>query len=155
MAEGLPECYLADHGEYYGMDLTDGRIFAPSGSKEERILAEISPGTLFFSLSERGISAIGIAGREAVPTPVPAWRYRYAKPGERGLSLPLTVILLRVPMSRKELSGILPFPHSGTTGDPGIRLIPVGAGAADRILDAVFLEHPELRKFVGYSAVSG
>ena len=130
--------FLADPGKHYGMDLTDARLYAAPGSREEGYLSGTRSGDLFFCLSEQGISAVCIAVGEAYRSPAPAWRYRNATPGERGLSLKVTTVLIRDPAKKEEFAGILPdLPRAGA-GDAGIRLIPLGAKAAHAVIDRLF-----------------
>lgn len=152
MADRKPRFFLADHGEHYGMDLTDGRIYAAPGSREEQTVAGMHPGDRVFSLSDRGLSALGIAAGEPCRTPAPAWRYQYAKPGERGLSLRLKPLFLAVPLSRETLEKILPIPTRKEAAEPGIRLIPVGQDEAERILTALLEQNPELSDRIAVSS---
>ena len=91
-------CYLFRNGLFFGMDMTAGILFSGENTPVGKLLCGVRSGDLFFCCSPDGVAAVGIARKEAFRTPFPAWRYRDAKPGERGLTVDLDVILLARPI---------------------------------------------------------
>lgn len=97
-----PKCFLVNHGEFYGKEITYGMIFASGRDAEAcKLIETVRPGDLFFHLSSSGISALGRATSMPLCVPFPSWRYRECRPGERGSTVKTEVFLLPAPVPVK------------------------------------------------------
>lgn len=102
----VPTCFLVDHGDFYGKEITNGILFVSDRQTGERKLIEtVRPGNLFFHCSPSGLSALSRATTMPLRVPFPFWRCREGKPGDRGYAVETEVFLLPRPMEAVERSG--------------------------------------------------
>ena len=127
----MPKCFLVDHGEFYGKEVTNGIVFVSGHDCAERELMEsVRPGDLFFHLSISGLAAIGRAVSSPQRVSFPFWRYRECNPGELGYAAEEEIFLLPRPLeTASEHSGYL----SLLTGE-----------RAERFLRQILQAEPEL-----------
>ncbi len=98
--QAAPQCFLFDHGEFYGQEVLHGLIFVSERqSAELELLRAVRPGDLLLHCSPRGISAVGRALSPARCVPVPYWRRRAFRPGERGYAVASEFCLLPAPVA--------------------------------------------------------
>ena len=105
MGSCTPKWFLADHGEFYGKEILNGFVFVPDrDSAGQNAMETVASGDLFLHLSPSGISAIGRANSAPHRVPVPFWRRRKSKLGERGYAVEVQIFLLPVsiPFSKAE-----------------------------------------------------
>lgn len=95
-----PQCFLIDHGEFYGKEILHGLVFVSDRqSAERKLIRSVRPGDLFFHRSARGVSAVGRARSFVYRAPFPHWRRREAGAGEMGFFVEVEPLLLPEPIA--------------------------------------------------------